>query len=77
VTFEISDHAVLRWLQRVKGLDINAVRNEMRSPAMVTAHEFGAPILIGKNGERLVIRDGKVVTVLPKRLGKMDRRMRA
>lgn len=62
----ISDHAVLRYLERVKGVDIAAVRAEMSSPALERAVTFGCPVLIGKHGERLVIREGVVVTVIAK-----------
>lgn len=77
MTVDISDHACLRYLERVKGVDIDALRTEMQTPALAVANEFGAPTLIGRNGERLVIRDGVVVTVLRKRMGKLDRRIRA
>lgn len=63
---DISDHAVLRFLERVKGVDIEAIRAEMQTPTLAVADEFGAPVLIGRNGERLVIRGGVVVTVLAK-----------
>ena len=63
---DISDHAVLRYLERVKGLNIAAIRAEMMTPALEKAAEFGAPVLIGRHGERLVIRDGIVVTVIAK-----------
>jgi hypothetical protein len=63
---QISDHAILRWLERVKGVDIDAIRAEMTTPALAKADEFGAPVLIGRHGERLIIRKGIVVTVLAK-----------
>ncbi|MFK4794648.1 hypothetical protein [Sphingobium sp. ZW T5_29] len=63
---EISDHAVYRYLQRAKGINMEAVRAEMNTPALAKADEFGAPVLIGRNGERLVIRNGVVVTVIAK-----------
>lgn len=62
----ISDHAVLRWLERVKGIDMDAVRAEMDTPALAKADEFGCPVVIGRNGERLVIKNGIVVTVIAK-----------
>lgn len=62
----ISDHACLRYLERVYGVDIDKVRAEMNTPALTRAVEFGARVLIGKHGERLVIRDGIVVTVIAK-----------
>jgi len=63
---EITDHAVLRYLERVHGIDMVKVRADMQSPALAIANNFGCPVLIGKHGERLVIRDGVVVTVIAK-----------
>lgn len=63
---DISDHAVLRYLERVKGVDVERLRAEMNTPALAKADAFGAPVLIGRNGERLVIREGVVVTVIAK-----------
>lgn len=73
---EITDHAIVRWLERVKGVDIAKIREEMQSPALTTAQEFGCPVVIDRNGERMLVRDGVVVTVFSKRFGKMDRRMK-
>ncbi|WP_375194661.1 hypothetical protein [Sphingobium sp.] len=66
MTVDISDHAVIRYLERVKGVDIAALRAEMRSPALAVADEFGCKVVIGKNGERMIIQNGVVVTVLGK-----------
>lgn len=66
---EITDHACLRYLERVYGIDIDAVKAEMRTPALDTAADFGAPVLIGRHGERMVIRNGVVVTVIAKSRG--------
>ena len=63
---EISDHAIIRWLERVKGVDIARIRAEMSSPALQVADKFGCPVVIGKHGERMVVRDGVVVTVIGK-----------
>jgi hypothetical protein len=38
----------------------------MATPALAMADAFGCPVLIGRNGERLVIRNGVVVTVIAK-----------
>ncbi len=62
----ISDLAVLRYLECVKGIDMAVIRAEMRSPALATADDFGAPVVIGRNGERFVIENGVVVTVIGK-----------
>jgi len=66
MTVTISDHAIIRFLERVKGVNIEAIRAEMATPTLAKADAFGAPVLIGRNGERLVIRDGVVVTVIAK-----------
>jgi hypothetical protein len=62
----ISDHAVLRYLERAYGLDVGSVRAEM-SRGLETAISFGARTVIC-HGVRLIIsEDGCVVTALPKR----------
>ena len=62
----ICDHAVLRYLERAYGLDVEAVREEMITGAQPAA-DFGAPVAI-VHGVRLILRDGyRVVTALPKR----------
>jgi hypothetical protein len=63
----ISDHACIRYLERVKGVDMDALRAEMMTPALAKADEFGAPVLVGRHGERMVIQNGVVVTVIAKK----------
>lgn len=69
----ISDHALIRFLERAYGLGplIAAARSEMAAGAS-PAIDFGAPIAI-VHGVRLVIRGGQVVTALPKPRGAGDR----
>lgn len=70
---EISDHAVLRFLERAYGLGdlIAGARAEMARGAE-PAIDFGAPVAIVHNC-RLIIRDGLVVTALPKADGVRSR----
>lgn len=64
----VSDHAVLRYLERAYGLDVDAVRAEMMT-AIPIAIAFGARTVIC-HGVRLIIsEDGCVVTALPGRRG--------
>lgn len=70
----ISDHAVLRYLERVKGIDIEAVRTEMQSPALDAAIAMGCDTVILGGGQRLKMHGDVVSTVLPK--GSQDRRSR-
>lgn len=62
----ISDHAVLRYLERVKGVDIEAIRAEMMSPAVDTAARIGCDTVRMGNGARLKLVGDVVQTVLPK-----------
>lgn len=61
----ITDHAVLRYLERVKGIDVEAVKREMDTPSLRAAVGIGASGLRLSNGAKLVIDGGSVVTVLP------------
>lgn len=63
----ITDHAVVRYLERVYGVDIEAIRNEMRCPAIETAANFGCGTVKLGNGARLKLVGNVVQTVLPKR----------
>lgn len=63
----ISDHAVIRFLERAYGLRdfITEVRSEI-ARGVEPAMDFGAPVAI-VHGCRMVIVDGhRVVTALPK-----------
>lgn len=66
----ISDHAVLRYLERHYGLDVEKIRAEMQTPILEIADDFGCSTVVAKGGGRLVIRDGIVQTFLPKRRGR-------
>lgn len=64
---QISDHAVLRYLERVKGIDIAAIRREMSSAALEAVSGMGGTADVRMpNGARLRVVAGVVVTVIPK-----------
>jgi hypothetical protein len=63
----VTDHAIVRHLERAYGLDVDAIRAEICSPVVQLAEGFGCGTVIGKNGTRVIIRDGCVSTVLPKK----------
>lgn len=62
----VSDHAVLRYLERVKGIDIEATRAEMQSKALDTAVAIGCDTVILGNGARLKLVGDVVQTVFSK-----------
>jgi hypothetical protein len=66
VTLHVTDHAIVRYLERVKGIDMDIIRAELASPTAEIADKFGAPIVILSSGHRVVVRNGCVSTVLPK-----------
>lgn len=74
VRITVSDHAVLRWLEREHGLDVTAVR-ALLSGQVLSAAEMGAlAVCVGKVRLVLVGADAigpqpvvTVVTALPRR----------
>ena len=61
----LSDHALLRWLERVKGVDVEAARREIMTPQIIEALENGVKA-ITINGVRFVCRDATIVTTVEK-----------
>lgn len=58
----VTDHAVLRYLERVEGMDIEKVRREIgRRVDLLNSHPGATAVRSA--GVRYVIRDLKVVTV--------------
>ena len=58
----VTDHAVLRYLEREHGLDVDAVRAHLAGRA-VNAVRLGAlAVSVGK--VKLVLRDGVIVTAI-------------
>jgi hypothetical protein len=59
----ITDHAVLRYLERVKGVDIEAIRAEMAAPGLEIAGIIGCGVVRMANGARLKLSGDVVSTV--------------
>lgn len=62
----ITDHALVRYMERVMGLDLDNIRAEMLPPerAKFIAQNPNCRIPAG-GGMHLMVRDGNVVTVAP------------
>jgi len=61
----VTDHAMLRWIERVHGVDVETLRRQLghRLDAVCERHEGMSAVLV--DGFRFVIeRDTTVVTVL-------------
>lgn len=60
---KVTDHAVIRYLDRVMGIDVEAIRREIS--ARVTAGvQLGASAVVA-DGMRFVLADEHVTTVRP------------
>jgi hypothetical protein len=67
----VSDHAVLRYLERVKGIDIEAIRAELSTPTIDVAAQFGCDTIKRGDGSRMKLQGDVVSTVLGKRHQRM------
>ena len=69
----VSDHAVLRYLERHCGIDIEAVRRRMTVKGIYTAADFGCRTVILGDGARLKLRGCVATTCVGKRHRKPQR----
>lgn len=58
-----SEHALLRFIERVHGLDVEAIRAEIMSPNIVAALKTGATGVTVR-GVKFIAKDGVLVTVI-------------
>lgn len=73
----VSEHAMLRYLERVKGVDLNAVRTEILADGRAELiHKLQSCHLPIGNGLRLVVKHRQVVSVVPHPKGTAKRRNR-
>lgn len=62
----VSDHAVVRWLERVRGVDIEAVRAEILDQGRGQwAAEGAVYVRVPDLGISLVAEHGRIVTIVP------------
>lgn len=63
--YEASDHAVIRYLERVKGMDIQAIRTEMASECAQAKEICGDRIRIASGAIFCLNAERYITTVLP------------
>lgn len=66
----ITDHALIRYLERVKGIDIESIKDEIldrRTIEKITMLKNEKPFHVRKEDCVLRVVNGKVVTVLNRR----------
>lgn len=61
---EISDHAVVRYLERVEGIDIEQIKTKIKGT--IPAIEDFENMAYLKDGHRFIVKNNKVITVTPK-----------
>lgn len=64
----ITDHAIVRYLERVKGLDMKACKQEMLSKLPPNIEKSNDPIIVTVNNHdnlSFVIRDNLIISVTP------------
>ena len=61
----ITAHAVMRYIERVQPCTEDEAIVALSSRAISLAVQFGAPYVRLGTGQRIVIEDGTIVTVLP------------
>lgn len=60
----VTDHAVIRYLERVRGFDVEAVRREIGHIVDIAEpHEAACSVISG--GHRYIISENRVITVTP------------
>lgn len=71
----VSDHALLRWMERYLEIDVEALRRAMLTPERVDAIRAGASAIQCAEGVVMIIApNGTVTTVLTRRMrGRMQR----
>ncbi|UWQ31320.1 hypothetical protein K3555_11935 [Leisingera sp. M527] len=70
---QVSDHAVLRFLERVKGVNVNAVRRRI-GKAVTLGDAFPDATGVIHGGHVYKLRNGVVTTVLPIRGKRTNRK---
>lgn len=61
----VTDHAVLKYLERVEGVDVERARRSLVDEETATRIKQLRSGTFPRDGYRLKVRDGTVVTVLP------------
>jgi len=58
----ISDHAVMRYMERAMGFDMNDIRERMHSDSLKAAIDAGAN-KVTIDGLEFLVREGRVITI--------------
>lgn len=59
----ITDHALIRFLERKKGIDIKKIKEEILTPKVIQALLTGAQSY-KENGFEYIFKQGKIITII-------------
>ena len=59
----VSEHALLRWLERKRGIDLEQVKQEVLQGRVDTIKQLGTCRLHTPDGLTLIVKQGVVVTI--------------
>lgn len=62
----VSEHAIIRWLERVKGMDMEAIKEEILAGRQAQIRKLGTCTIKMPNGMRMIVRGHVVVTIIEK-----------
>jgi hypothetical protein len=62
----VTDHALIRYIERVHGYDLDPIREMILTPNVLALAKSGSGAVILGCGARIKIEGGRVVTVLAK-----------
>lgn len=71
----LTDHAIVRYLERAKGFNIAKIRQEMLTPTTIEAIEAGA-VTVKISGVDFIVKDKTIVTVLDRPCGGGSRKLK-
>lgn len=61
----VTEHALLRYVERIMGVDLEAVRKAILTESAVKMIKFTKTGKVTTDGRRLVVKNGTVVTIEP------------
>ncbi|MFX1499394.1 MAG: hypothetical protein ACFFDH_00355 [Promethearchaeota archaeon] len=62
---EVTDHALIRYMERIKGIDVEKIRSEIVSDLTEKQIKFFGKGLFKEKTHKLRVENYKVITVLP------------
>jgi hypothetical protein len=60
----VTDHAIVRYLERIAGVDIEGLREEIKKETELAGGVLGNGKFMIGGGFRAVVSDGRVVTII-------------